>query len=75
MSSESYGRLLSSVLMNKIPQDLPLIVSREIKGGDWELDLFLKVLHQELEARERAAGSQNTYNPTTNTPQRTNDQP
>lgn len=75
MSSESYGRLLSSVLMNKIPQDLPLIVSREIKGGDWELDLFLKVLHQELEARERAAGSQNTYSLTTNTPHRTNDQP
>ena len=61
--------------MNKIPQDLRLIVSREIKGGDWELDLCLKVLHQELEARERAAGSHNTYSPTTNTPHRTNDQP
>ena len=56
MSSESYGRLLWSVLMNKIPQDLRLIVSREIKGRDWKLDLCLKVLHQELEARERAAG-------------------
>ena len=63
------------VLMNKVPKDLPLIVSREIKGGDWELDLLLKVLHQKLEAHERAAGSQNTYSPTTNTPYRTNDQP
>ena len=33
MSSESYGSLLASVVMNKIPQDLRLIVSREIKGG------------------------------------------
>ena len=75
MSSESYGSLLSSVLMNKVPQDLPLIVCREIKGGDGELDLLLKVLHQELEARKKAAKSQNTYSPTTNTPHRTNDQP
>ena len=64
VSSKSCGSLLSSVLMNKIPQDLHLIVSREIKGGDWELDLLLKVLHQEPEASERAAGSQNTYSPT-----------
>ena len=32
VSSESYGSLPPSVLMNKIPQDLRLIVSREIKG-------------------------------------------
>ena len=57
VSSESYGNLLSSVLMNKIPQELRLIVSREIKQGDWELDPLLKALHQELEARERAMGA------------------
>ena len=32
VSSESYGNLLSSVLMNKIPQELRLIVSRESKA-------------------------------------------
>ena len=32
VSSESYGSLPPSVLMNKIPQDLRLIVNREIKG-------------------------------------------
>ena len=57
VSSESYGNLLSSILMNKIPQELRLIVSREIKGGDWELDSLLKALHQELETRERAMGA------------------
>ena len=29
--AESFGSLLSSVLMNKLPQDLRLIVSREVK--------------------------------------------
>ena len=34
-SSESYGSLLLSVLMNKIPQDLRLIGSMEVKGAYW----------------------------------------
>ena len=41
--------------MNKAPQEVRLIVSREVKGGDWELDRLLAVMHEELEARERAA--------------------
>ena len=49
--SESYGSLLLSVLMNKVPQEVRLIISREVKGGDWELDQLLAVMHQELEAR------------------------
>ena len=60
--SESYGRLLSSVFMNKVPQEVSLIISREVKGGDWELDRLLAVMHQELEARERAAQG-NNHNP------------
>ena len=73
VSSESYGSLLSPVLMNRIPQELRLIVSREVKGGDWELDSLLKVLHQELEARKRAMGTPNNYSPTTNSPSQRND--
>ena len=34
----SYGRLLMSVLMNKLPQELCLIVSRETTDGDLNLD-------------------------------------
>lgn len=49
--SASYGSLLSSVLMNKVPQEVRLIITREVKGGDWELDRLLTVMHQELEAR------------------------
>ena len=32
--SNSYGSLLSSIIMNKLPSDLRLVVSREIKGEE-----------------------------------------
>ena len=41
--------------MNKVPQEVRLVVSRKDKGGDWELDRLLAVMHQELDARKRAA--------------------
>ena len=47
--------------MNKVPQEVRLIVSREDKGGDWELDRLLAVMHQELDAKKRVA--QGNYNP------------
>ena len=55
VAPESYGSLLSSVLLNKLPQELRLIISR--KGGDdsWSLDPLMKELEGQLEARERAA--------------------
>ena len=70
--SESYGSLLSSVLMNKVPQEVRLIISREVTGGDWELDRLLAIMHQELEARESAA--QGNHNPQPDPPFRRNKQ-
>ena len=55
--AESFGSLLSSVLMNKLPQDLRLIVSREVKGDDWDLNELMKIIEGEVEARERALNS------------------
>lgn len=52
--SESYGSLLSSVIINKLPHEIRLIVSREVAGGEWELDKLMKVVEGEVEARERA---------------------
>ena len=34
VASESYGSLLSSVLISKLPQELRLIVSREVTTGE-----------------------------------------
>ena len=56
VSSSSYGSLLSSVVMSKLPQDLRLIITREVKDK-WDLDHILDVFRSELEARERANGS------------------
>ena len=52
ITSASYGSLLSSILMKKIPQDLCLIVSREIFRDEWDLDSLMKVNEKETEARE-----------------------
>lgn len=32
---ETYGGLLSSILMSKLPPELRLIISRELSEGDW----------------------------------------
>ena len=43
---ETYGGLLSSILMIKLPQ--------EMGNDDWQLDQLLAIFKRELEARERA---------------------
>ena len=57
VAPENYGSLLSPVLLNKLPTDLRLIVSREISEEDWNLDSLLKVMEREIEARERVGTS------------------
>ena len=54
VSSESYGNLLTSVLMNKLPSDLRLIVSRRVTESEWDLDMLMKLMEEEINARERA---------------------
>ena len=48
------GSLLSSVLMNKLPQEFRLLVSHDIKNGEWELDPLMCVVEKEIDARERS---------------------
>ena len=48
VNSESYGWLLSSTLMTKLPLEVCLIVSREVGEDTWELDKLLKTVEQEL---------------------------
>ena len=54
VAAETYGSLLATVLMNKLPNDLRLITSRKIGEADWQLDTIMTELLQEIEARERA---------------------
>ena len=37
----SYGNLLSSLFVNRLPQELRLIISREIGDADWTIDEIL----------------------------------
>ena len=50
----SYGILLSSVLLNKIPQEIQLIVSRNLADADWtKWDTMLRAVEEKIEARKR----------------------
>ena len=54
---ESYGAMLSSVLLTKLPPDIRLIVSRKVSADDLDMDSLLETFEQELIARERANNS------------------
>lgn len=56
VDSKTYGTLLASVLLNKLPQELRLIMSR--KTSDVGLDQLLEQVRQEIDARERARTTQ-----------------
>ena len=47
----SYGQLLSSILMNKLPADIHFI-SCELGGGKWNVEEMLRIFSREKEARE-----------------------
>ncbi len=53
VEADSYGSLLSPVLLNKLPHDVRLLISRKVPEKDWSLDALLKELEDELQARER----------------------
>ena len=56
--TESYGSFLVPVLMTKIPEDICLLVGREMKDGEWNLTEILRILCSEIENRERCGGVQ-----------------
>ena len=60
VSAESHGSLLVSVLLNKLPQELRLIVSRQVNEEEWNLDGLLSMVEKEISARERASSSGQT---------------
>lgn len=55
VTASSYGSLLSSILMKKIPAELCLILTRETVKENGDLESMMKALELEIDARERAA--------------------
>ena len=70
VESESYGTLLSSMFMKRIPHDICLVVSRTVTTDEWKLDKLLAAVGSEIEAREKAAQeeAENLQKPTKNPP-------
>ena len=58
IESDTYGALLSSVLLAKLPPDLRLIVSRKVSDSNLDMDALLETFVLELTARERVAPQQ-----------------
>ena len=55
VESQSFGNLLVPIVMEKIPSELRLVVSRKFGSEEsWNLDALLNALKTELEARERS---------------------
>ena len=55
--AESYGGLLTSILMNKLPSEIRLIISRELTEEKWDMEKLMKIVDREVDARERSATS------------------
>ena len=68
VESESFRNLLAPVVMEKIPSELRLIISRKFGSKEtWDLDVLLNALKSELEARERC-NAVKTSSPTNSNP-------
>ena len=51
VQSSSYGGLLTPVLISKLPTELRLIISRELKEGEWEFETMMEIVEREVAAR------------------------
>ena len=57
VKEETYGNLLCPILINKIPPDLQLTVSRKVPEAEWELKTLMSTIEEEIIARERLGQS------------------
>ena len=63
VEATSYGAMLSSVLLAKLPPDLRLTVSRSLSSDDeMTMENLLKLFEEELIARERASNPSTSHN-------------
>ena len=53
VATESYGNLMISILMQKLPPGLCITATKKMEKGEWSLDALLTLIRQELQARKR----------------------
>ena len=54
VNSDSYGTFLIPIIMGKLPQEIRLILSRQL-GNNWNLECLMKELRAEIQIRETCA--------------------
>ena len=52
---ENYGSLLTPIIMDRLPHEFKLNVSRNLKDELWDLTKFLTLIHDEIKARENCS--------------------
>ena len=57
VTADSYGGLLTSILMNKLPSEILLIISREPTEEKRDVEKLIKIIDREVDAREWSATS------------------
>ena len=55
VAASSYGGLLSPIQISRLPSELRLLLSRELKEDEWNLESVKEIFQREIEARERSA--------------------
>ena len=50
---KQYGTLLVPIIMSKLPEEIPLTITKGASADKWEPGAFLKTLRTELEAQEQ----------------------
>ena len=57
VTSNSYGTLLTLVLLSRLPDELQLLISWNIGGNNWTLDALMTHVEKEIKAREQATAA------------------
>ena len=52
VKSQEYGPLLIPIIVEKLPEEIKLEISRKLGRNNWMVDEFLKILKDEIVARE-----------------------
>ena len=52
VQSDHYGSLLIPIVLDKLPDDIKLIISRKLGSDNWKINEFMDILKVEIAARE-----------------------
>ena len=66
IESKSYGSLLAPIILERLPDQLKLIISRNLKSEIWDLHKILLLINEELRARESCILPSNSFNSISN---------